>query len=396
VGAAESSNETFEKRDESNHNGSVHSQGNRASRRKLVSIQSNVSSKDSGAESATSENGKRRKTISYTQACSVSDLTDSNKGSLANSGNHESSTAVNVEIEVSKELQECDAEKAAASASSISSNAAVASVRDGKPHHHSDLVIKGRKRSSREISGSKVAAAIPQAEEATSLDPLFQLDYQEVFLKSNVPQVLASTHGLVVAWNDLFLRMSGFSAEDMQRMTIFSLVDSSRLSDVFAIFAKSLGARESRDAGVSKVSNPCEADDPSSSNDAKNKTDGSDPSRVEPCEASASAEQAHGAIAATGCDSSDNSSGEALKTPPPQLSDRKNYEAVTLPCIRFQPMIQQALATGKEERNPPFVTLTLMPHDDPRKRCFHGLFLDIPGPKGELGSVSPEILRLSS
>jgi PAS domain S-box-containing protein len=72
------------------------------------------------------------------------------------------------------------------------------------------------------------------------LEGNFELDYEEVFLNSNVPQVLATTSGKVVAWNDFFLRVTGFSKRDMQHLTIFSLVQSSDLSSVFEIVAAAL------------------------------------------------------------------------------------------------------------------------------------------------------------
>jgi PAS domain-containing protein len=182
------------------------------------------------------------------------------------------------------------------------------------------------------------------------------LDYEEVLYRSNVPQLLVSAQGLVVAWNDFFLRISGLSSEDMERMTMFSLVEPAMLSDLFAISARVL-----RSNSLSELNTERKSNDPDT------------------CPINESL---------AGGDISSN----LLTLPSHDIA--RNYEAVTVPCVKFRPLIQQALLLGQNESRPLYLTLTLMPDDDPRKRCFHGVFTDRPGPKGGIGSVSPELLSL--
>jgi hypothetical protein len=246
------------------------------------------------------------------------DLTDtSNIASSSSSGNEE-------------------VEDDSPSSSSFSSNSSakkiqgVTSIRS-REAGHADVVIQNKKK----------RKAPPAHAEATSLEGNFELDYEEVFLNSNVPQVLATTSGKVVAWNDFFLRVTGFSKRDMQHLTIFSLVQSRDLSSVFEIVAAALRT---------------------------NALPAHEGTRIE-------------------C--SEESTGD---TKPSAL--RWDYEAMTLPCVKFRP-----LREGPGEKKPKQLnmTLTLMPDEDPQKRCFHCVFTDCAaGKKGSLGTITPELLSLLS
>jgi hypothetical protein len=195
---------------------------------------------------------------------------------------------------------------------------------------HADVVIQNnRKRKA------------PPAEALTSLEENFELDYEEVFLNSNVPQVLATTSGKVVAWNDFFLRATGFSRREMEHLTIFSLVQSSDLSSVFEIVAAALKTNALPAHEVTRI------------------------------------------------ESSEVNTG-GTKPSAPQW----DYEAMTLPCVKFRPLREGAGEKKPKQLN---MTLTLMPDEDPRKRCFHGVFTDCTaGKKGSLGTISPELLSLLS
>ena len=76
--------------------------------------------------------------------------------------------------------------------------------------------------------------------EKTSLDEDFQLSYQEVFLASNVPQLIATPAGRIVACNDFFFRVTGLTQKDVKRITIFSMVQVDKLSTLFDLVADSL------------------------------------------------------------------------------------------------------------------------------------------------------------
>jgi hypothetical protein len=125
----------------------------------------------------------------------------------------------------------------------------------------------------------------------------------------------------------------------MQHLTIFSLVQSSDLSSVFEIVAAAL---------------------------RNNALPAHEGTRIE---------------------TSDENTGDSK---PSGL--QWDYEAMTLPCVKFRP-----LREGPGEKKPKQLnmTLTLMPDEDPQKRCFHGVFTDCAaGNKGSLGTISPELLSL--
>jgi PAS domain-containing protein len=68
----------------------------------------------------------------------------------------------------------------------------------------------------------------------------FDLDYEEVFVNSNIPQLLATTDGRILAWNNFFLRATGLNEETIKKATIFGLVRCSKLANLFEIVAKAL------------------------------------------------------------------------------------------------------------------------------------------------------------
>jgi PAS domain-containing protein len=220
------------------------------------------------------------------------------------------------------------------SSSSASSNAAVKKVQGvtsvrSREAGHGDVVIENKRK----------RQSPPAHAEATSLEGNFELDYEEVFLNSNVPQVLATTSGKVVAWNDFFLRVTGFSKREMEQLTIFSLVQSSDLSSVFEIVAAALRTNALPTHEDTRIES------------SEKKTDDTDPNALQ-----------------------------------------WDYEAMTLPCVKFRPLRE---SPGEKKPKQLNMTLTLMPDEDPRKRCFHGVFTDCAaGKKGSLGTISPELLSL--
>jgi hypothetical protein len=205
----------------------------------------------------------------------------------------------------------------------------------------------------RSLKSDTGAAANPSltgrtvSSEKTSLDTDFELDYEEVFLNSNVPQLLAATNGRIVSFNDFFLKVSGLSRKQVQRLTIFSLVKVSLLSNLFEIVAAAL-----RSATESEEKN---------SNSKKEEED------------------------------------EKQDSDEPKLAPLKDYTAMTLPCVDFASIFgdDRESATTPSTFAPErqlYMTVTLMTDKDVRKRCFHCAFTDSPGTGGALGSVTPELL----
>jgi hypothetical protein len=184
--------------------------------------------------------------------------------------------------------------------------------------NHRDVVVKGRKK--------RLLNA-----EATSMDASFNLDYEEVFIMSNVPQLLATTAGRIIAWNDIFLTASGLLTSDIDGLTIFSLVRQTELAKLFEIVATALRS---------------------------------------------------------GTPATDQVDEEQSNNAP-----SNNYTAITLPCATFRPRHCTNNKGDKVALdNLLYMTVTLMADDDPKKRCFHCFFTDCAGTNGALGSVTPDLL----
>ena len=182
----------------------------------------------SGSGGSGSGSGGISKTIS-----SVSELTDSNRGSSSNNSGGGISDDLPTEQD-SRESTSGNREDGVdqPSISSISSDAAVASEKTSRDRNtgHKDVVFNNDKRMGRKRP----------PEEVTSLERTFELNYEEVFHKSNIPQLIATTSGKIVTWNQCFGKATGFRKSEIERMTIFSLVKPENLANFFEIVAAAL------------------------------------------------------------------------------------------------------------------------------------------------------------
>ena len=161
-----------------------------------------TSEESSGGEDRRSGSTAQSFSIDKTVS-SVSDITDSNRGSSSNSGSNSGFEERTEQISrVSADDQDDEeGNDKQQSSSSISSDAAVASGKESRElrgsRHHADVVFKNEK------------AAYPghkrPPEEITSLERSFELDYEEVFEKSNIPQLIAATSGKIVTCEYLAL-----------------------------------------------------------------------------------------------------------------------------------------------------------------------------------------------
>ena len=137
--------------------------------------ESSLSEGSSGINASTSnEASNRQQGMSIDpMVSSVSDITDSNKGS-SNSGSDDS-----------------PGQDAVKSTPTVVSDAAVAdvpdTVQDSQPNNIGDVVVRERKTTRGKRS---------RWDETSAVD---DVDYGEVFQKSNVPQIVASVHGKIVA-----------------------------------------------------------------------------------------------------------------------------------------------------------------------------------------------------
>jgi len=265
----------------------------------------------------------------------ISDGTLSSKGrsgSVSDSGDGTISSSDLIVSDRNTSSDECETEDQSES-SSVSSTAAVTSGLGNKELNnlHANIMVKegigDRKRRHDE-------------REKTSLEMDFQLNYQEVFLASNIPQLIATQTGRIAICNDFFHRATGMSEQDVQRITIFSIVQADKLSTLFELVATSLR----------RTKKPSSTD---------------------------------------GC-TTDTSAG-----PWPSSNDDAPYKTVTLPCIPFPKGMK--FKTGENDEEvlcPLFMAVTFMADDNPRNRCIHCILTeDAPGAGSKIGPITPIALN---
>mmetsp|Transcript_55 Transcript_55/g.84 ORF Transcript_55/g.84 Transcript_55/m.84 type:complete len:424 (+) Transcript_55:3-1274(+) len=249
--------------------------------------------------------------------------------------------------------------------SSISSTAAVVRGEGSwdRQHGHADVVIKKNHAHSKShgSGGSKKR----KRQELTSLEKDFKLDYEEVFLTSNVPQLIATPAGRIIAWNNFFLKATGLTKTEASRLTIFSIVQADKLSNLFEMIAQAL-----RSSNATRIST-----------------------------SAATNETASGTTSSTvGTDQEEHSNGTSANS----INKVENYPTLSLPCIDFPGFYRERHSVGSDgdsssqpPKSPPlYMTVTLMHDEDPRKRCFHGILTDCPGTEGNIGSITPDLLSL--
>jgi PAS domain S-box-containing protein len=192
------------------------------------------------------------------------------------------------------------------------------------------------------------------------------VDYEEIFAMSNVPQLIATTSGKVVAWNKCFIKATGIRRSEVERMTIFSLVKPDQLSKFFEIVSQVLKVDE-------------------------------------------------GGEEASGSDTSESGQAKELTSNNTPIEAKPDYAAMTLPCIDF-PAAKRRREIESSSFGRLYVTvsnlifgvdtfaasisthelvslqLTLMTNVDARKRCFHCVFTNHPRSDGVLGILSPQLL----
>jgi len=325
--------------------------------------------------------------------------------------------------------------------SSISSDAAVASEKTSRDRNtgHKDVVFNNDKRMSRKRP----------PEEVTSLERSFELNYEEVFDKSNIPQLIASTSGKIATWNECFIKATGYRKSEIERMTIFSLVKPENLANFFDIVAAALrpsecpekndssetstkasdkesttedkgmentaplskGNHSSATANISMMECKTEKDggegrntdlqkDESGVGNSNHSTRQSSKERVDDTSKPAVEANARSSIGNSG-NAAVKEESQGLKESRKQMKKESTannllgYTAMTLPCIDFPAMRKrnQAAAESNSINIPPLhVTVTLMADDDPRRRCFHCVFTNSKGTNGSLGIITPELL----
>lgn len=256
----------------------------------------------------------------------ISDSAPSSKGcsgSDSGDGNTSSSRAT---ISTKNGIDEHEGEDLS-EASSISSTAAVVSGSGSKEQENPHCIVNKK----------------PLSREKTSIEVDFELNYQEVFLASNIPQLIATQTGRIAICNDFFHRATGMSEQDVQRITIFSIVQADKLSTLFELVATSLRRSNS----------------PNSTEHDKNDT-----------------------------------STESLKLSKQSKQLNETYKTVTLPCIPFPKGVIKSNENGDKSLCPLFMTVTCMSDDNPKNRCIHCILTENgPGPGGKIGHITTNVLK---
>mmetsp|Transcript_43077 Transcript_43077/g.75547 ORF Transcript_43077/g.75547 Transcript_43077/m.75547 type:complete len:1054 (+) Transcript_43077:240-3401(+) len=317
------------------------------------------------------ESTPRGKNISFdkTSSC-VSDMTDSHRSSTDGNG----------------------ISKGEGSTSSISSTAAVvrgvgsSQVTESRSRHTTHSRLRLREQEQRNLPAVK--------EDSNGMNSKkkrrgFHYDYREVFLKSNVPQLIATLSGRIVVWNKFFLTATGLSERDAKRLTIFSIVQSNQLSKLYKMVARALAADE-KSSNSSSSSGGGPSSSPSSNN---NSTSGS---------------------------STTKSNGVRTTTNTNTDSNEEEWQAITLKCIPFHQSHNKnsnndpssktkkkkqkrattssttaTTSTSTHHPHPLYITVALMEDQNRDQRCFHCILTDCPGTnEGKLGSVTPELFSM--
>jgi len=310
----------------------------------------------------------------------ISDMTDSNRGSSSNSSGSGGGSSDDVPTEQDSPSG-IDDDEEQPSVGSISSTATVVSKKTSRDRHscHKDVVFNNDNWMSRK----------KRPEEVTSLERSFELNYEEVFNKSNIPQLIANTSGKIVTWNECFAKATGYRHSDIERMTIFSLVKPENLANFFEIVAAALRPSD-EDMEIHNEGNHSKTmTTTTTTTTTVNKC-----SNIDEKEIVLKVEGKLGGDDFEKCakEETEKMEKEECEAMPEHLLD---YTAMTLPCIDFPAMVKrnQAAADSDSASIPPLhLTVTLMTDKDPKKRCFHCVFTNSKGTNGSLGIITPELL----
>jgi len=164
-------------------------------------------------------------------------------------------------IERIKSQMSCSNMEHVSVTSSLTNSSSDKSVSTDK-HQISSISFKENKGSSLVSNMTDSNVATSSSEEGKALSRI-QLDYEEVFMTSNVPQVIATTAGRIMTWNKCFLKATGLTAKQTKRLTLFSIVRIDKLCNLFEIASKTISDEMEKDC--QSVTLPC-IPFPSSSN----------------------------------------------------------------------------------------------------------------------------------
>ena len=157
--------------------------------------------------------------------------------------------------------------------------------------------------------------------------------------------------------NEFFLTATGLSEREAKQLTIFSIVQSNQLSNLYKMVARALADKSVTSSAAGNTSSNSQTT---------------------------------------------NDSASATKSDSP---DNEEWQAITLKCIPFlshgkgndSNQTRTAEATTEittHHPNPLYITVALMEDGNRDQRCFHCVLTDCPGTNGKLGSLTPELFDM--
>lgn len=206
-----------------------------------------------------------------------------------------------------------------------------------------------------ESEGTAACAEGYLAESSSCSD--FSDVYSDVFVNSNVAQVIATPGGRVVAWNDKFLDDTGFLPNQVcSSLTVFNLIQAKMLPRLFDLFSLALrGGSPSPLILQSPLRTACFGGFQGLQAKAVEKAPSLVSNYEDPLVGSSSEPDE--------TDSDETSSDRTPVNEDDADAMDATHASMTLPCVRFGP-----------NSTPLLVTITLMNDVDPEKRCFHCVF----------------------
>ena len=175
---------------------------------------------------------------------------------------------------------------------------------------------------------------------------------------------LHSPHIKHHAGNEFFLIATGLSEREAKRTTIFSIVQSSQLSNLYKMVARALAEKRS----VPRVTSGSSSTSPTTLS---------------------SSEQPSSSSSAT-------ASSSAASTKSDQTDNNEEWQAITLECVAFNDDSKKSKQkSSSASPHPLYITVSLMEDENRDQRCFHCILTDCPGTNGgKLGSVTPELFAM--
>lgn len=87
---------------------------------------------------------------------------------------------------------------------------------------------------------------------------LQHIRYDDVFMESSIPQLVAATSGRIISWNKALLKIAGVTKNQIRNLTLFSLVELDHLPNLFSLVGKCLKNHEKvSDSNVDATNLPC-------------------------------------------------------------------------------------------------------------------------------------------